>query len=116
MTTRVFLVSLTIEIPVVADSEEEARDFLLEEDCDVLEQSMAQVKASMIENESGEDDLACEEITEESLEEAHAHHEDSVPWGDDRDETVGQRVREEPSEPSEDVEQPGWGEPSHEDD
>lgn len=109
MSNRVFLVTLSVEIPVVADSEEEAREFLLEENCDVIEKAAQQMKADLISDE--DEAFHVMEITEEMLDDEYSDYEDLVPWGDDSNDTVGQRLREQDA--YSDEEEFGWGEPAH---
>lgn len=111
MTSRVFLVSFTTEIPVVADSEEEAREYLLDEDCDVIERAVVQIKSNMMEDD--DENMTIEEITEESLDEKYAEYANLVPWGDDGDDTIAERLH---SDYVEDDEGNVWSEPSHVDD
>lgn len=92
MSNRVFLITLSMNIPVAADSEEEARAFLLD-DNNVICDAADVIKQSIIEEESGDDVLFCEELTEELLDGEFAEFEDLVPYGDASMDTVGERVR-----------------------
>lgn len=111
---RIFLVSVTVKVPIVAESEEHARAFLVHED-DVAEDSIRQVLTSADEEDSIEETLEVEEITEASLYREHAEYATLVPWGDDGGETIADRLETDGEFEDEDDEDL-WTEPSHEDD
>lgn len=112
---KVYLAIVQVKIPVVADSEEEVREFLLEEQNSIIFTATGQVVEQLREDPT-DPDFAVEEITEESLDDEHEGWEDLVPWGG-TDETILRQLTEdeEPHEEDDEV-PPEWGAPSHPED
>jgi hypothetical protein len=113
---RIFLVTLSVKIPVVADSEEEARAYVLC-DRDATEDAVLQVLETCEEEDNADEVLEVEEVTADSLLREHSEFGSLMPWGDDGDETIAERLgMDEEVDEDEDPEPFScWGEPSHDD-
>lgn len=112
--SRVFLFSKTVRIPVVADTEDEAREFLLEND-EVFHNEVDQIVDALSSSDFADfDDV--QEITAENLETEFPGWGELAPWGDDGYDTIAERLgmAETPDDPRDEGEE--WCEPSHEDD
>lgn len=93
--SKVFLITVpAIQIPVVADSAEEAMECLLENP-EFYHEAASGVLNTMFDEETHHDDLDTVEITADSLKAEHAHLTESVPWGDGGFFTVEERVIDE---------------------
>ncbi len=112
---RIFLVSLTVKVPVVAASEEDARTFLLHEE-GVAEDCVRQVLSNCEEEDDIEETLEVEEVTEESLYREHSEYANLFPWGDDGEETIADRLDTGEDFDDDEDDEDLWGEPNHEED
>lgn len=93
--SKVFLITVpAIQIPIAADSVEEAMECLLENP-EFYHEAATGVMNIMLEEETYHDDLDAVEITADSLKAEHAHLTENVPWGDGGFFTVEERVIDE---------------------
>lgn len=97
--SKVFLVTfmVPVRIPVVADSADDAFDYLSAHE-DEVSDAVDQVVRAHFEDDSFSGLLDAEEVTVDSIEEEHADVAHHVPWGDDSDETIADRIQWDPDE------------------
>lgn len=112
--SKAYLVKLSICIPVLAESPEEAREYL-NENHDAARAALEAVLASCVNEDEPvfTDSEETFEVTDELLEE-NPHYRDLVPCNDDEF-NLGELLAEEEYTEEDDAED-AWSEPAHEDD
>jgi len=109
---KVFLVEMTVTVPVVAE-DEDAAVMVLANDPEIVSDVINQQCAHLAEGDDSDVILVAHELRAEDITGADADWSDVVPFGDESDATIAERLLDEPEEESSDG---LWSEPQHEDD
>lgn len=114
MAMKVFLIELCVTIPIVAEDSESAIDFLPnnpEVACDAVQQQLE----NFLDGDESDIVLGAHELRAEDITGADADWSDAVPFGDDSDATIAERLLDDADE-NEPPQDQLWGEPDHVDD
>ncbi len=89
---KIYLVSLTMNIPVSADSAQEAMEFV-EHNTDLcIDNEAKQAYDALQKGDEAQAYMECTELKVEDLDDADGFWTDIIPWGDDSMDSIGQRM------------------------
>lgn len=115
MSMKVFLVSVSFEVPVVAEDEESAINRLIHDTESMAVEALEQQLLHLADGDDADMQLDSRELRAEDILGPDADWGDAVPFGDDSEATIAERLLDDANEnePPQDV---LWGEPDHVDD
>jgi hypothetical protein len=117
--SKVFLVEVTVVVPVVADHEDDAIDLLAANTFGMATEAFQAVLDDMNEGDTGDLMFDAREVTEEDLEGRDEEWGEVVPFGDESSATIAERVfglDKDPDEEDDEEKEGLWREPDHADD
>ena len=115
MAMKVFLVTVCFEIPMVAEDEDSAISNLIHDSEGTAVQAFEQQMQSLAEGDDSDVQLDSRELRAEDITGPDADWGDAVPFGDDSDATIAERLLDDADE-NEPPQDELWGEPNHPED
>ena len=112
MSMKVFLVEMKFTIPVVAEDEETAIRLVSEDNQQMATLSFEQMRDQLAEGDDEDIEFACREVTAESLESTDEEWLNAVPYGEEEESTIAERLIFN----EDDDEEGQWSEPNHPED